>query len=120
MNWSGNQIPLDSMNLNVGDMPLDIFADYVSDILEQEWTWEYFITILNSCNTSMLNNEGCGGLGYMPSIENDAGDGYSYDYANDWNDGIGSGLSTIFGKFGDGSQKGVNQGNGWIIENFET
>jgi hypothetical protein len=108
------------MNTNVGEMPLDIFSDYISDILGEEWTWEYLILILNCCNTSMLRNEGCGGLGYMPSIEHDAGDGYSYDYADEFNDGIGSGSSfTIFGKFGDGGQKSANQGNGWIVENFE-
>jgi hypothetical protein len=33
------------LNTNVGDMPLDIFSDYVSDILDQEWCWEYFLVI---------------------------------------------------------------------------
>jgi hypothetical protein len=33
------------MNTNVGEMPLDIFSDYVSDIGEQEWNWIYFLVI---------------------------------------------------------------------------
>lgn len=35
------------MNTNVGEMPLDIFSDYISDILEEEWTWEYLVPLLN-------------------------------------------------------------------------
>lgn len=35
------------MNLNVGDMPLDIFGDYVSELLESEFSWEYLGVILN-------------------------------------------------------------------------
>jgi hypothetical protein len=35
------------MNTNVGEMPLDIFSDYISDILEEEWCWEYLIPLSN-------------------------------------------------------------------------
>lgn len=35
------------METNVGDMPLDIFCDYVSDTLGEEWSWEYFSVIIN-------------------------------------------------------------------------
>lgn len=40
------------MDTNVGDMPLDIFCDYVSEILGEEWSWEYIVPILNDygCN----------------------------------------------------------------------
>jgi hypothetical protein len=31
------------LNTNVGDMPLDIFCDYTSDILDEEWIIEHFI-----------------------------------------------------------------------------
>jgi hypothetical protein len=37
-------------NTNVGDMPLDIFSDYISDTLGQEWSWEYFSLIANGNN----------------------------------------------------------------------
>jgi len=30
------------MNDNVGDMPIEIFGDYISDTLGEEWSWEYF------------------------------------------------------------------------------
>lgn len=33
------------MNTNVGDMPLDIFSDYVSDTLGEDWCWEYFLAL---------------------------------------------------------------------------
>jgi hypothetical protein len=35
------------MNTNVGEMPLDIFSDYVSDILGGDWSWEYLVPLLN-------------------------------------------------------------------------
>jgi hypothetical protein len=35
------------MNTNVGDMPLDIFTDYISDTLGEEWSWEYLAIIVN-------------------------------------------------------------------------
>jgi len=35
------------MNTNVSDMPLEIFADYTSDMLDQEWHWEYLFPIIN-------------------------------------------------------------------------
>jgi hypothetical protein len=34
-------------NTNVGDMPLDIFSDYISDTLGEEWSWEYLSVALN-------------------------------------------------------------------------
>jgi hypothetical protein len=47
------------MNTNVGDMPLDIFADYVSDVLGEEWSLEYFILIFNWYH-QLRNNYGNG------------------------------------------------------------
>lgn len=35
------------MNDNVGEMPLEIFGDYTSDMTEQEWSWEYFFLPCN-------------------------------------------------------------------------
>jgi hypothetical protein len=39
------------MNTNVGEMPLDIFSDYISDILGEDWSWEYFGLIVNGFGT---------------------------------------------------------------------
>jgi len=35
------------MNDNVGDMPIEIFGDYVSDMLDEEWNWIYCIPPLD-------------------------------------------------------------------------
>jgi hypothetical protein len=35
------------MDTNVSDMPLDIFCDYISDTLGEEWSWEYFGLVIN-------------------------------------------------------------------------
>jgi hypothetical protein len=67
------------MNTNVGDMPLDIFCDYVSDILGEEWSWEYFGLILN-WHDQLKNNYGNGmrmyelGCGY-----NNEADSFGYE-----------------------------------------
>jgi hypothetical protein len=48
---------------NVGDMPLDIFGDYLTDILDQEWSWEYLISIFNGDgydNNTEFEIQGCG------------------------------------------------------------
>jgi len=33
---------------NVGEMPMEIFGDYVSDCLGMDFPWEYIVPILNS------------------------------------------------------------------------
>jgi len=35
------------MDTNVGEMPLDIFSDYTSDQLNEEWSWEYLALVFN-------------------------------------------------------------------------
>jgi hypothetical protein len=35
------------MNTNVGDMPLEIFSDYVSDYLDVDFPWEYLVVVSN-------------------------------------------------------------------------
>lgn len=54
------------METNVGDMPLDIFADYVSDILGEEWSWEYLALVINGQNSvpQYTLNSGCGSILY--------------------------------------------------------
>jgi hypothetical protein len=67
------------MNTNVGDMPLDIFSDYISDILGEDWNWEYLALVINGSegnyNESTLGHGR--GLG-----EGFGGDGYTYNYGN--------------------------------------
>jgi len=36
------------MNTNVGDMPIEIFGDYISDCLGMDWSWEYIIPAFNN------------------------------------------------------------------------
>lgn len=66
------------MNTNVGDMPLDIFSDYTSDILAEEWSWEYLVFAVNGNGGSFFENQyghGAGtGLGF--------GDAETYDLGN--------------------------------------
>jgi hypothetical protein len=46
------------LNTNVGDMPLDIFADYTSDTLEQEWSWEYLACLVNDAQMALFYEYG--------------------------------------------------------------
>jgi hypothetical protein len=49
------------MDTNVGEMPLDIFSDYISDILDEEWSWEYLVIVTYSFTHCILESEmGCG------------------------------------------------------------
>jgi len=80
---------------NVGEMPLEIFGDYLTDILNEEWSWEYLALTFNFNGTpgstfgigNSLNglryNWHCGdGLtndfSHMKQ-DCDYGDGYSYN-----------------------------------------
>lgn len=93
------------MNTNVGDMPIEIFGDYVSDSLGVEFPWEML--------TPMFNGEN--------DIKNQRGSGwwYNYDYGHGdiygtegaWGDGqgeIGCGAGSFCVFFCDG----IAQGNG--------
>lgn len=66
------------MNTNVGDMPLDIFSDYVFDILGEEWSWEYFgisVWAYTNFDFQYIGN-GCGGYGMVYQTIYDRGNGY--------------------------------------------
>jgi hypothetical protein len=52
------------LDTNVGDMPLDIFADYISDTLDQEWHWEYLALTVNGQGHSTDNEDEVSGGGY--------------------------------------------------------
>jgi len=54
------------MNTNVSDMPIEIFADYTADMLDQEWDWTYIVPTLNDNGVAneYVNNFGSGS-GYM-------------------------------------------------------
>jgi hypothetical protein len=66
------------LNTNVGDMPLDVFSDYVSDILDEEWCWIYLIPTMNY--EGHYHGLGCGnGLIHIPVLENIYGHGFIHD-----------------------------------------
>jgi hypothetical protein len=66
---------------NVGEMPLDIFSDYINDILNQEWSWEYLICIYGF------------GTSEVGSYRRELGNGYSYWYGSE--NGFGSGVLNL-------------------------
>jgi hypothetical protein len=86
------------INTNVGDMPLDIFSDYISDILDEEWYWQYIVFAVNDGGYRRGNGYGSG-IGYRHGI------GYEYGY------GYGSGFGYVNG-YGHGSGIGYGRGNG--------
>jgi hypothetical protein len=66
------------MDTNVGEMPLDIFSDYVSDILGEDWSWEYFGIIVwayTNFDFQYIGNEGSG-YGMIHQIIFNRGNGY--------------------------------------------
>jgi hypothetical protein len=74
------------MNTNVGNMPLDIFSDYISDILGEEWSWEYLVFAVNGMDYHYSLGYYGHGYGHGHSyIENDNG----YGYGTCYNNGIG-------------------------------
>lgn len=81
---------------NVGDMPLDIYSDYISDILGEEWSWEHLSLSFNWYD-QLKNNYGNGmrmyefGCGY-----NNEADSFGYER----NNGFGFGNVADFLTFG--------------------
>jgi hypothetical protein len=65
---------------NVGDMPLDIYSDYVSDTLGEEWSWIYFTPVFNGNGWAFLHKQGFGP--FSVDVGNNVGDGYNYGYYN--------------------------------------
>jgi hypothetical protein len=47
-------VVMTTINTNVGEMPLEIFGDYVSDILDDDWNWLYIIPYLNEVDLIMF------------------------------------------------------------------
>lgn len=82
------------LNTNVGDMPPDIFSDYISDILDEEWTWEYLVSIVNAR-----------GFGF----ENALGHGFGYMFGNGYGFGNGRSSGSEY-ENGDGNE--CKNGNG--------
>jgi hypothetical protein len=95
------------LNTNVGDMPLDIFCDYISDILGQEWNWQYLIPI-DSDNVPMRYMRFYYGKGYMLISSPTHGDGYKISETyGDGNNSYGSLHGDAKG-FGDGCLENIN------------
>jgi hypothetical protein len=80
-------------------MPLDIFCDYVSDALGEEWNWEYFALIINEHGYN-VGTEGYGrGTSYMSYKNKAIGNGNGYGYIENYGqiygreNGIGEGYT---------------------------
>jgi len=90
-----------TMNDNVGDMPPEIFADYVSDMLGEEWSWEYLVL--------SFNNHG-NHVGTSPEFF------YNCDkvtgYGNTLFGGSGTSYGTMLYDCGAGFWQGYNEGYG--------
>jgi hypothetical protein len=96
------------MNTNVGDMPLDIFCDYILDVLNEEWIWEYFLTF-NFVATPVNWNFGNSSL-FKGIISRNFGDGSDYDYTT-WS---GTAHGDPFQNYGTGAAQGSGFfGNGF-------
>jgi hypothetical protein len=66
-------------NSNVGDMPIDIFSDYISDILNQEWSWEYIGTTVSysfAYRLDVYTGDGFGGYPMVYQTIYNRGNGY--------------------------------------------
>jgi hypothetical protein len=83
-------------NDNVGEMPLDIFADYVSDILGEEWYWEYLVFAVNG------------------HYHYGKGNGYYESYARLYGDGAGVTYLHDSSMAGHGYGQGNKIGHGWM------
>jgi hypothetical protein len=98
-------------NINVGDMPLDIFSDYISDILGQEWSWEYLNVALNWApenSEGILFFEKGNSNADLPDYYYGAGDGYLiYTFTGFMATGRG-----IFFPFFIGGSENLYPGNG--------
>jgi hypothetical protein len=97
------------LNTNVGDMPLDIFCDYISDILGQEWQLEHIAMIINEAGHCLEIAHGDGTLGVDINNNNAMGDGNG--------DGYGTAYLSTFLYYGDGELH-ANRGNGHFHKGY--
>lgn len=82
------------MNDNVGEMPLEIFGDYISDNLGMDFPWVYLIPILNG--------------GSYSNYLGDIGEGFGYGYTDFGTmTGLGNGHGNVdYCYLGFGSKQG--------------
>jgi hypothetical protein len=100
------------MNDNVGDMPLEIFGDYVSDVLNQEWSWEYLVLITNGgCNGDYAKRYGYG-IGYGYGNFAYGCDNVLYHYLSDYGNGHTN-------ERGDGFSEGMFWENEYLLDLHE-
>jgi hypothetical protein len=108
------------MNTNVGDMPLDIFSDYISDILGEDWSWIYLTLVVNDQGYDLKENR-FNGYGWAHGYENGFRDNFNY---NAFGCGKYVGFATGIGyeyqavnvrEFAKGSGNYIfNKGNGYV------
>lgn len=104
------------MNDNVGDMPLDIFCDYVSDCLGEEWFLGHFLCMLDFHHEVLINFSGHNMVGQG------LGNGHRYGYVNrfEWTFGTGYGNIDSGAKLGCGFYDYGSWGSGTPLINPST
>jgi len=97
------------MNTNVGDMPIEIFGDYISDCLDMDFPWEYLAAITN--DDAYYHNPDRRGCGTFYEMN---GNGYAYNYTSEtYSIGTGYGSSQDWMTSGNGDMgKDISLGNG--------
>lgn len=80
------------MNDNVGDMPIEIFCDYIQDMTGEEWTLQHFIPL-------------CRGKRWFSDLG--FGDNVDIDFELDTEDFFGDGVVDLYyTNYGNGSPAG--------------
>jgi hypothetical protein len=96
------------MNTNVGDMPLDIYSDYISDSLGIDFPWEYIVPVFNVPNLLWQLDEYHilgDGYGYHAYVRKNMknliliakGSGNEYNLLQESDSNIGNGLFFGYG-----------------------
>jgi hypothetical protein len=101
------------LNTNVGDMPLDIFSDYISDILGKEWSWEYLVLAINGNSYGAGNGYGQGNQWHEDDYDTEGLDHNGLGHGFGYGEGYGYGYNYVSSiiKFGHGFG---HKGNGSV------
>jgi len=109
------------MNDNVGEMPIEIFGDYVSDCLDIEFPWEYLALVSNGDPHHGIAS------GDNDTVHDIKGNGEDFQYANelqewenqmaffsfhDWMGQQDIGLGFGYGRYGNGAIGHESYGHG--------
>jgi hypothetical protein len=96
------------LNTNVGDMPLDIFSDYISDTINMEWNWQYLVLAINDGGLDRNNAYGQGYSYHFSVIE------YNNEIIRGYGNGNGSGYGVICA-YGNGTGDGNGNNGEYLV-----